>query len=163
MMEIFDTVDIRNPMLDFKEEAIKIESNTKKKIENSMNQTEILKYVFENMDEKRLLLSKTLVMLEEFYSIYEKYKVDEYNVRIGEICIDIPKLLWCMRLSSKSNGGFSLYSLLRTKRYLDAINKNKQVCDCCGYELIDESHLEQVNIENESNITKQPVKEEDEF
>ena len=80
------------------------------------------------------------------------FNVQENIIKIEDVCFELRNLLWCFRLSSKSNDGvISIKSLLKTKRYLDARNINHEISECLVQELIEENS--ELHEENESIIS----------
>ena len=148
-MAIFDKENIKNPMQDYKEESLKL--TLKKNIEiEELDKDEMKFFLFEYLDEKRLLLSKTLHLMEDFYTVYEKYKVNENYIIIGDEEIDITKLLLCMRKIYISNKVFSVKSLLGTKRYLDT----RQINFLESNDIL-ENYSDYIEEENMSNLSEE--------
>ena len=153
MITIFESENIKHPLIDFEDEALRMKMLKREKLENSMMSPNDTKaYIFQYLLDKRILLSYKLILLENFFNMYNRYTIEGSNILVNGTNIKISQFLWCMRLSSNSQGdGVSIESVIRTKVYLDEKENISKLCSCCGYllGLAEEMHLDEINSEKE--------------
>ena len=115
--------------------------------------------VFQSILDKRVVLTHKLLLLETFYELYDRYKVDENTVVADDIVFNIHQFLWCLKLSSNSHGkDISIDSIKKTKRYLDEKEKRDndyQMCCDCGDDIIDEDEFKEV--EKSGNLEAEDI------
>jgi hypothetical protein len=121
--------------------------------------SEIDSTVYKYLIDKRMLLSYKLILLENFYSLYDKYNVNETIMRIDDVEMEIPRFLLCLRLSSHSQEeNVSIDSVMRTKRYLDenVIDKGEECNNDFSNGIIEEED------QNEEEEDEEEEEEEEE-
>ena len=76
--------------------------------------------IFENILNRRILLSKKIMILEKFLAIYRKCKINDNLYDINGIKFNLKEFLWSLKFSSNSEGeSVNEESVLKTRRYLD--------------------------------------------
>jgi hypothetical protein len=120
MMSLFEQNKIRHTLVDYNDEAIKLIFDLKEKLHSNTLEIENLnEIIFENILTRRILLTKKILIMEKFYSIYKESKTNEEFVINGEH-LNLKQLLWCLKFSSNSEAeNVTKESTLKTKYYLD--------------------------------------------
>lgn len=122
LMSMYEDNKIRHPLVDYNDEALRIIYDLKLKLSTGLVTLEnIDEIIFENILSRRLLLTKKILIMERFWSIYKEAKSENLNEFIlNDQKMNLKQLLWCMKFSSNSeNENVSKESVLRTKSYLD--------------------------------------------
>jgi hypothetical protein len=122
LMIMFEENKIRHPLVDYNDEALRITYDLKLKLSTGLVTMEnIDEIIFENILSRRLLLTKKILIMERFWSIYKEAKTgNEKEFILNDQKMNLKQLLWCMKFSSNSeNENVCKESVLRTKSYLD--------------------------------------------
>jgi hypothetical protein len=122
LMIMFEENKIRHPLVDYNDEALRIIYDLKLKLSTGLVTMEnIDEIIFENILSRRLLLTKKILIMERFWSIYKEAKTEnEKEFILNDQKMNLKQLLWCMKFSSNSeNENVCKESVLRTKSYLD--------------------------------------------
>lgn len=151
IINVFEANKIKHPLIDFNDEALnlifdlKLKLNSNERIcnlnkdlnEELTNCNQIDEMIFENILNRRILLTKKLLILEKFYLIYEdcllKQQLEEESeqglnitnndnifLNVLDNKLTLKQFLWCLKISSNSEQEeVTKESILRTKEYLD--------------------------------------------
>ena len=128
MMGLFEREKIRHPLIDFSQEALKLIVNLRNKLtDNKLLYNDLEKLVFDNILERRLLLTQKFIILDKFYEMFNKCKEDENEkesevklLKINDVSVKINHFLWCLKFTSNFDGeNITKEKLIVTKEYLD--------------------------------------------
>lgn len=129
IIEKFDNCKIRHPLIDYNDESIRMIYDLNKNLLNNAKEAQTQaeseisdEKIFENIANRRILLTKKMLILERFAEIYEKCKNEENEsiFKVKDNTLTLKQLLWCMKISSNSqHENVTEETILRTKSYLD--------------------------------------------
>jgi len=118
---LFEDSKIRHPLIDFNDDSLKMIINLKERLNDpNFDVTKLDETIFENILNRRVLLTKKIMILEKFLAIYRKSKINENEYNIKGMLFTKKQLLWSLKFSSNDEGeNVSEDSVLRTRYYLD--------------------------------------------
>ena len=127
MMALFEREKIRHPLIDFSHEALRMIINLRNSLtENKVLLEDLEKLVFDNILDRRLLLTQKFILLEKFYEVFNQCKdkqIDEADVKeldINNVIVNVNHFLWCLKFTANFDGeNITKDKLLITKKYLD--------------------------------------------
>jgi hypothetical protein len=154
IITLFEKCKIRHPLIDYNDESIKLILELRQYLMDPNNQKqgltseEIDEKIFDNITNRRLLLTKKFMIIEKFSELYDKFIANKEEIinndinnsndsndsndnsnnhyilnhrfHIGGEYLNLKEFLWCLKLNSNSKeDNINEESILRTKRYLD--------------------------------------------
>ena len=128
MMTLFEREKIRHPLIDFSQEALKLIVNLRNNLmDNKVRIDDIEKLVFDNILDRRLLLTQKFILLDKYYDLFFQCKINkeenETNVKeleINNVIMKVNHFLWCLKFTANFDGeSITKDKLIVTKKYLD--------------------------------------------
>jgi len=185
MMRLFEREKIRHPLIDFSQDALKLIVNLRNRLtQNEVNMLELDKVVFENILERRLLLTQKFILLDKFYELFFECKIDKeqdegdlMELSLNGMTIKVNHFLWCLKFAANFDGeNINLEKLQITKLYLEKnffeeLNQqeetnhhdntqeegqSKKICSHCLEELIKKQKQNNQNSENDHESETKP-------
>jgi len=138
----FEEFKIRHPLIDYNDECIALIIDLKKQlINNRLSEEDIKKnlelldrdgtatnfideQIFENLCNRRILLTKKLIIVERFVEYFNKYickdDKNENKFKIKNEIFGLREFLWCLKISANlQEEGVDENMILKTKKVLD--------------------------------------------
>ena len=128
MMTLFEREKIRHPLIDFSQEALKLIVNLRNNLtDKKVCMDNLDKLVFDNILERRLLLTQKFLLLDKFYEVFFQCKIDKEEkesdvkeLEINDVNLKVNHFLWCLKFTANFDGeNITKDKLLVTKKYLD--------------------------------------------
>ena len=128
MMTLFEREKIRHPLIDFSQEALKLIVNLRNNLtDKKVCMDNLDKLVFDNILERRLLLTQKFLLLDKFYEVFfqckidkEEKEIDVKELEINDVNLKVNHFLWCLKFTANFDGeNITKDKLLVTKKYLD--------------------------------------------
>ena len=128
MMGLFEIEKIRHPLIDFSQEALTLIVKLRDKLsDKKILYNDLEKLVFDNILERRLLLTQKFIILDKFYDMFNRCKNDENEkesevkcLKINDTLVRINHFLWCLKFTANFDGeNITKEKLIVTKEYLD--------------------------------------------
>lgn len=118
---LFESLKIAHPLIEYNDEALKLVISLKEKFKDKVyDRNQIDEMLFENITQRRIVLTKKLLVFESFANIYSRSKISDSLFRILNVEFTPSQLLWSMKFTLKLyNDEISDEQLVKTRLYLD--------------------------------------------
>jgi len=145
IIDMFEKEKIRHPLIDFSQEALKIIINLRNALTDiKVPQIDVDGLIFENILQRRLLITQKFLLLEKFYEIYNENIKEDNIVLIKGNKIPINEFCWCLKFSANlESENINSDKILEIRNYLEENffkelritnyknNEEKHFCDNC--------------------------------
>jgi hypothetical protein len=136
---LFERLKIAHPLIEYNDEALKLVLSLKDRIKEPgviNNKAQVDELVFENICQRRLILTKKLLILDAFNNIFRttitkgnycnkitelnNNDLDSFCFEIEGIEFNLKQLFWTLKFSVKLyNDDLNPSSIIKTRKYLD--------------------------------------------
>lgn len=163
---LFERLKIAHPLIEYNDEALKLVLSLKDRIKEPgviNNKAQVEELVFENICQRRLILTKKLLVLDAFNNIFrtsvspndfsinsslDQNDLDKFSFNILGIHFNLKQLFWTLKFSIKLyNDELNASSIINTRKYLD---ENFDFDNYCI-----KSELNSVKVKNNSLLTEE--------
>ena len=137
IMKVFEKNKIRHPLIDFNDDSLKLIIHLKESLNDpNFDTSKLEETIFENILNRRVLLSKKIIILEKYLAIYRNSKVSENEINIRGKKFSLKEFLWTLKFSSNSEGeNIDENVVIKTKNYLDDyFDFDKAIIYSCPHE-----------------------------
>lgn len=150
LAKAFEELNIAHPLIEYNEEALKLVLELRYKLKDVQickRPESIGDLIFENIQQRRIILTRKMLIMEGYNEIYTKcINEDGETFTINDVKFSMKQFFWSLKFSCKLNNDVLSYeNLLKTKEYLD------ENFDYETYQVKTKSYRENANLEIHKN------------